>query len=112
MKPSLTSIRIAGSFATAAASALFVFFYNLMKLNNAVFEGIALPHPTHFYSVVAPYGLLLPFAIAGLLFFAKDRHPRLFTAAKEFALVFSIAWSLGAVLAWDLPYALTCCIIE
>jgi hypothetical protein len=108
------TIRTIGTFSLASVSALFVVAYNAIKTGNALCEGGAgaLPYPTAFYSGFAPAGLLVPFVLLGVMRYASDRRPALFTAARELGVVLSLAWSLGALWAWSLPYALPCVVIE
>jgi hypothetical protein len=103
------NVRIAASTAAAAVSAVFVCLYNLMKANNAYWQGIELPIFTAFYEWASPWGLAVPAAIflagLGCLRF-RTRPDLMFHIVSYSGWLYALAWSLGCILAWEIPYVI------
>jgi hypothetical protein len=104
-------VRMVSSFLACLIGALFVAGYNSIQSGNAYHRGALndLPSPTSFYAACAPWGLLVPAAMAfGAAFLArKDRaSDTLVEVHVAFGWLFALAWTLGCIVAWELPWML------
>ena len=104
-------VRMAASFLACLIGALFVAGHSRIQSMNAYHRGAlgALPSPTRLYYACAPWARLVPaaMAIAALFLFKKDRaSDTVVEAYVAFGWLFALAWSLGCIVAWDIPWML------
>jgi hypothetical protein len=99
--------RLAASTVAASVGAAFVCLYNTIKANNAHWQGIELPNLTAFYVWASPWGLAVPAAIllAGIVCLRRKTRPDLIIHIVSYSgWIYALAWSLGCILAWEIPY--------
>jgi hypothetical protein len=100
------TIRIISSAAAATIAVLFVLAYSGIKFHNNV-EHIrsALPSGTAFLVAAAPWAVLAPLAAltSGMLLSKRDVA---ITVISNAAWLFSLAWPLACILAWEIPFIL------
>ncbi|MBW1742150.1 MAG: hypothetical protein JRJ47_01805 [Deltaproteobacteria bacterium] len=102
-------VRVAASAAAAFISSVFVSLYNAVEVNNAHWQGIELPNLTAFYAWASPWGLAIPAAVflAGIGCFRLRTRPDLILNIVSYSgWLYALAWSLGCILAWELPYVI------
>ena len=102
-------VRITVSAAAAFVSAVFVNLYNAMKVNNAHWQGLELPSLTAFYAWASPWGLAVPAAVflAGIgCLRLRTRPDLMLNIVSCSGWLYALAWSLGCILAWELPYVI------
>ena len=100
-------VRITASAAVAFVSAVFVSLYNTLKVNNAHWERIELPGLTAFYAWASPWGVAVPVVVflAGLACLRLRARPDLMLNIVSYSgWLYALAWSLGCILAWEVPY--------
>ena len=101
--------RISASTLAAFAGAAFVYLYNTIKANNAHWQGIELPTLTAFYAWASPWGLAVPaamlLAVMGCLR-CKTRPDLILHTLSYLGWLYALAWSLGCILAWEIPYVI------
>jgi hypothetical protein len=93
----------------ALVSAGFVFLYNAIKANNARWQGMELPSLTAFYEWASPYGLAIPAAIllTGIGCLRLRTRPDLvLNIVSYFGWLYALAWPLGCIFAWEVPYVI------
>ena len=100
--------RLISAVLASLTSAVFVFAYNTIELDNARLNNIekSLPNITNFYSWASLYGFIVPLfiVVTGILCMNIKKAPLMNVTLSYFGWVFSLAWSLGCILAWELPY--------
>ena len=109
MDPTNSIVRITASAAAAFVSALFVNLYNTMKVNNAHWQGLELPSLTAFYAWASFWGLAIPVVVflAGIGCLRLKTRPDLILSIVSYSgWLYALAWSLGCILAWELPYVI------
>jgi hypothetical protein len=103
------TVHIAASTAAAFVGAVFVYLYNAMKANNAHWQDIELPVLTAFYERVSPWGLAVPAALLlagiGCLRF-RTRRDFILHIVSYAGWLYALGWSLGCILAWEIPYVI------
>ena len=102
-------VRVAASAAAAFISAVFVSLYNALKVNNAHWQGIELPNLTTFYTWASPWGLVIPAAVflAGIGCLRLRTRPDLILNIVFYSgWLYALAWPLGCILAWEIPYVI------
>jgi hypothetical protein len=107
MRSSDWATRIAASTTAASVGAVFAFLYNSMKANNAHWQGMELPGLTAFYAWASPWGLVVPAAVllAGMgCLRCKTQPERILHILSYAGWLYALAWSLGCILAWEIPY--------
>jgi len=102
---------MAGAFLASLVGALFVVAYTNIHGNNARHTAALrdLPSPSLFYYRCAPWALLVAaaMAIARVLIARKGRAPDYVVDIYiAFGWLFALAWPLGCILAWELPWML------
>jgi hypothetical protein len=109
MKSSHWIARTAASITAASVGAAFVYLYNTIKANNAHWQGMELPSLTAFYAWAAPWGFAAP---AVILFVAigclrrKTQPDLILRVLSYLGWLYALAWSLGCILAWEVPYVI------
>jgi hypothetical protein len=101
--------RIAASTIAASVGAAFVYVYNTIKANNAHWQNIELPSLTAFYAWSSPWSLAVPAVIlvAGIGFLRCKTRPDLILHIVSYSgWLYALAWSLGCILAWEIPYVI------
>jgi len=101
--------RIAASAIGASVGAAFVYLYNAIKANNAHWQGVELPSLTAFYAWASPWGLAVPAVIllAGVGCLRCKTRPDLILHIVSYSgWLYALAWSLGCILAWEIPYVI------
>lgn len=109
MDPANRIVRIAASTIAASVGATFVYLYNAIKANNAHWQGIELPSLTAFYAWASPWGLAVPAAIllAGIGCLRLRTRPDLIIHMVSYSgWLYALGWSLGCILAWEIPYVI------
>ncbi|UCG81718.1 MAG: hypothetical protein JSV60_05435 [Desulfobacterales bacterium] len=102
-------VRILASTIAALLSATFVFWYNAIKTNNARWQGIQLPSLTAFYEWASPYGIAVP---AGILLTGivclrlTARQDLVVNVVSYLGWLYALAWPLGCIFAWEVPYVI------
>lgn len=102
-------VQMLSSTIAALISAGFVFLYNAVKANNARWQGIELPSLTAFYEWASPYGLAVPAAIflVGIGCLRLRTCPDLvLDIVSCFGWLYALAWPLGCIFAWEVPYVI------
>jgi len=100
------TIRVVAACLAALASAGFVGGYDGIQYHNDVehMKG-DLPDATRWVHAAAPWMALVPFALFVLGMLWRDRPVRV-TAVTSAAWLFSCAWPLGCIWAWEVPHIL------
>jgi hypothetical protein len=101
--------RIATCTIAASVGAAFVYLYNAVKANNARWQGVELPSLTAFYAWASPWGFAVPVAIllAGVGCLRGKTRPDLMLHIVSYSgWLYALAWSLGCILAWEIPYVI------
>lgn len=101
--------RIAASTIAASVGAAFVYLYNAVKADNAHWQGVELPSLTAFYAWASPWGLAVPAAIffAGIGCLRCKTRPDLIIRIVSYSgWLYALVWSLGCILAWEIPYSI------
>lgn len=99
--------RIAASAIAASVGAAFAYLYSTIKANNAHWQGIELPSVTAFYAWASPWGLAVPAAIllAGIgCLRCRTRPDLILHIVSYLGWLYALAWSLGCILAWEIPH--------
>ena len=113
MKKIEAIVPLLASSIAALISAIFVLAVSIIQTSNARCHGIenALPNPTVFYASYSPFGLAVPFLLftAGLLCLRmKNKSDLAVTIIFYIGWLFALAWALGCVFFWQLPYVQIC----
>ncbi len=110
MEKSTRVIRVLSVVLASLTAAIFVQAYGLLKANwlefGAKLDLKILPLPTAFYHRYAWVGYVLPIAAALLLFRKEDEGANREPAAEILLRIvgwLALVWTLGAILAWQLP---------
>jgi len=101
-------VRLISAVIASLASAVFVYIYNTIELHHARINNIinSLPNITNFYTWTSLYGFIVPLFILviGILCMNIKKASLINLTLSCVGWVFSLAWSLGCILAWKLPY--------
>jgi hypothetical protein len=109
MYPANWTARITASTVAASIGATFAYLYSIIKTNNAHWLGAELPSLTTFYVWASPWGAAVPAAIllAGMgCLRCKTRKDAVLHIVSYAGWLFALAWSLGCILAWEVPYVI------
>lgn len=109
MDRSSETVRLAAAVLAAVIAAGFVTLYSARELHNAQAQGMKTGFPalTCFYMVTAPFGGLVPIIVlcVGALGFRLEKGGKLLVEiASSIGWLFALAWSLGCIWAWKMPY--------
>jgi hypothetical protein len=113
MKKKEAMIHLLAATVATLISAIFVISVSSIQTSNARCLGIeaALPYPTMFYATYSLYGLAVPvfLFIAGLLCLRQEnRSDLVLTVVCYMGWLFALAWALGCIFFWQLPYVEIC----
>ena len=113
MKKTNAMIHLLAAFIAATLSTIFVISVSSIQTSHARCHGIeaALPYPTMFYASYSLYGLAVPLLvfIAGLSCLRQQNRSDLgLTVVCYIGWLFALAWALGCIFFWQLPYVEIC----